>query len=160
MNSIRAALRQRKEEGFSLVEMAIVLVIIGLIVSAIAVGKTTMRKGEATKAYQQYLNPWIQNALNTYQGTGTAGWGTNADLKDTYNFGAGTIAKTTSYPTYTAGILEMRFTLTSLTADESQELMGVFKNALTNSATSVTVSTTSLQVTFNVPAVSQTATGT
>ncbi|MBF0190021.1 MAG: type II secretion system protein [Magnetococcales bacterium] len=158
MNSIRAALRQRKEEGFSLVEMAIVLVIIGLIVSAIAVGKTTMRKGEATKAYQQYLNPWIQNAINYYQGTGTAGWGTNADLRPVYSFGAGTISKATGSPSYATGVLTIEFTLASLTADESQELMGVFKNALTNSATSVTVSTTSLKVTFNVPVVTQSAT--
>ncbi|MBF0438667.1 MAG: prepilin-type N-terminal cleavage/methylation domain-containing protein [Magnetococcales bacterium] len=151
MNTIRTAIKKRPDAGFSLVEMAIVLVIIGLIVSAISVGKTTMRKGEATKAYQQYINPWIQTALNTYQGSGTASWGSNSDVAETYNFGSGVI-KREANPTVSAGLLTIGFAFSGTDPDEIQELTGVFKNALSNSASSVTVTTTgAMTVIFNVP---------
>ncbi|MEO5335015.1 MAG: prepilin-type N-terminal cleavage/methylation domain-containing protein [Magnetococcus sp. YQC-5] len=73
MNAIRNALKKRQEGGFSLVEMAIVLVIIGLIVSAIAVGKTTMKKGEANKLVQTYMKPWIEAAINEYNNANAPG---------------------------------------------------------------------------------------
>lgn len=54
----------RKQQGFTLVELAIVLVIIGLIVSSVLVGQDLIRSAElraTTKQYQEY-----QVAVNTF----------------------------------------------------------------------------------------------
>ena len=48
-----------KEKGFSLVEMAIVMVIIGLIVTAVTVEKSTMQSAETLKAYQKFVVPCV-----------------------------------------------------------------------------------------------------
>lgn len=140
------------EAGFSLVEMAIVLVIIGLIVSAIAVGRTTMMKAEAVKAYQQYLNPWIQSAIhhNATQAT-TLGWGTgNGTLLETYNFGGGTISK--EDVTKEAGVLTLSFTLDGASDDAKTELERVFKQSLGNVADAAV---SGLTATFTIPSFNQ-----
>lgn len=46
-----------KQAGFSLVELAIVMVIIGLIVSAIAVGSSTMNAAKTQKFVKQCVTP-------------------------------------------------------------------------------------------------------
>ena len=50
---------RKSEQGFSLVEMAIVMVIIGLIVAAVTVGKSTMQSAETLKAYQKFVVPCV-----------------------------------------------------------------------------------------------------
>ncbi|MBF0157304.1 MAG: prepilin-type N-terminal cleavage/methylation domain-containing protein [Magnetococcales bacterium] len=69
MEKIRKAATGR-QQGFSLVEMAIVLVIIGLIVAAVTVGKDTMRTAEYNKVYSKYISPWIQASYSHFQRTG------------------------------------------------------------------------------------------
>jgi prepilin-type N-terminal cleavage/methylation domain-containing protein len=61
---------RKKESGFTLIEMAIVLVVIGLIVAALTVGKDTMRTAEYNKVYSKYVNPWIQAAYTYFAKTG------------------------------------------------------------------------------------------
>ncbi|MBF0179750.1 MAG: prepilin-type N-terminal cleavage/methylation domain-containing protein [Magnetococcales bacterium] len=73
--------KKRQEGGFSLVEMAIVLVIIGLIVSAIGVGNSTMRKAEANKVVHQFLIPFMAQAVND-----------NTDINSSYTVGDVTIS--------------------------------------------------------------------
>lgn len=60
----------RKESGFTLIEMAIVLVIIGLIVASITVGKDTMRTAEYNKVFAKYISPWTQAAYTFFGKTG------------------------------------------------------------------------------------------
>lgn len=48
-----------KQRGFSLVEMAIVMVIIGLIVAAVTVGKSTMQSANTMKAFKQVVEPCV-----------------------------------------------------------------------------------------------------
>ncbi|MBF0340797.1 MAG: prepilin-type N-terminal cleavage/methylation domain-containing protein [Magnetococcales bacterium] len=162
MNNFRTVTRQRREEGFSLVEMAIVLVIIGLIVSAIAVGKSTMAKGEATKAFQQYINPYIQAVLSTYQGTGTVtiSAATQKELMASYKYGDGAIElDTVNTKASSSGQLTVAFKLVSLTGDQGTEIANVFRNALSgstldsNGSSTVNANATALSATFRVPAV-------
>ena len=65
------ASRLRKQHGFTLIEMAIVLVIIGLIIAAVTVGKDTMRTAENNKIYAKFISPWNQAAYDYFQKTGT-----------------------------------------------------------------------------------------
>ena len=67
MKSLRKRVQQR---GFSLVEMAIVLVIIGLIVAAVTVGKDTMRTAENNKVYNKFIAAWTQAAYAHFNRTG------------------------------------------------------------------------------------------
>lgn len=49
----------RRQVGFTLVEMAIVLVIIGLILGAITIGKDVQRNAEYTKVKQKFVDQWV-----------------------------------------------------------------------------------------------------
>ncbi len=49
----------RRQGGFTLVEMAIVLVIIGLILGAITIGKDVQRNAEYTKVKQKFVDQWV-----------------------------------------------------------------------------------------------------
>ena len=53
---------QMARQGFSLVEMAVVLVIIGLIVAAVSAGRDTMRSAAHMKAYQKAVVPCVAMA--------------------------------------------------------------------------------------------------
>jgi len=53
------------QAGFTLVEMAIVLVIIGLILSAISIGKDLQREAEYAKIDQKFVAAW-KEAYDTY----------------------------------------------------------------------------------------------
>lgn len=58
------------QSGFTLVEMAIVLVIIGLILSAVTVGKDLQRKADYRKAYTKFISGWKQAYDQFYQDFG------------------------------------------------------------------------------------------
>ena len=51
--------------GFTLVEMAVVLVIIGLILGAVSIGKDVQRNAEYTKIKQKFVDQWAVG-YNTY----------------------------------------------------------------------------------------------
>ena len=52
-------------KGFTLIEMAIVLIIIGIIIGAVVKGKDVIRSAEQKKLYTKYINAW-EMAYNTY----------------------------------------------------------------------------------------------
>ena len=56
--------------GFTLVEMAVVLVIIGLILGAISVGKDVQRNAEYTKVINKFGDGWKKTYDEYYQRTG------------------------------------------------------------------------------------------
>jgi len=58
------------QKGFTLVEMAIVLVIIGLILGAVSIGKDLQRDAENQKIFQKYVAAWKQAYDQYYQKTG------------------------------------------------------------------------------------------
>lgn len=62
---IRPCSHQLAQNGFTLVEMAIVLVVIGLILGAVMIGKDVQRNAEYTKIKQKFIDQWVV-AYNTY----------------------------------------------------------------------------------------------
>ena len=62
--------RQPGQQGFTLVEMAIVLVIIGLILGAVSIAKDLQRDAEYTKINQKFATGWKQAYDAYYQRTG------------------------------------------------------------------------------------------
>lgn len=58
-------LRNRHQAGFSLVEMSVVLLVIGLILGAVTIGKDMQRNAETVKIKQKFVDPWV-SAYNTY----------------------------------------------------------------------------------------------
>ncbi|WP_244114998.1 type II secretion system protein [Burkholderia cepacia] len=61
----RAAPRVHRQQGFTLVEMAVVLVIIGLILGAVMIGRDAQRNAEYVKIRQTFVNQWVM-AYNTF----------------------------------------------------------------------------------------------
>lgn len=71
MQRIRNAVGKLKDEkGFTLVEMALVLIIIGIIIGAIVKGKDLVRGAEQKRIYSKFLNGWRLSYLNFYDRTG------------------------------------------------------------------------------------------
>lgn len=60
----------KENRGFTLVEMAVVLIIIGVIIGAIIKGKSLVRGAEQKKIYTKFVNEWRINYLNFYDRTG------------------------------------------------------------------------------------------
>lgn len=54
-----------KNKGFTLIEMAIVLIIIGIIIGAVVKGKDIVRSAEQKRLYSKFLNSW-EVAYNAY----------------------------------------------------------------------------------------------
>ncbi len=67
--------------GFSLIEMAIVLVIIGILIGAVVKGKDVMRSAEQKKIYTKFFNEWRLAYLTFHDRTGKI-------LGDTHDGGA------------------------------------------------------------------------
>lgn len=57
-------------KGFTLIEMAIVLIIIGIIIGAVVKGKDLIRGGQQKKIYAKFLNEWRMAYMNFYDRTG------------------------------------------------------------------------------------------
>ncbi|MEW5889527.1 MAG: prepilin-type N-terminal cleavage/methylation domain-containing protein [Pseudomonadota bacterium] len=62
--------RARRQAGFTLVELAIVLAVIGLIIGAIAIAKDVQRNAEYTKIKNKFIDQWEQAYNQYYQRTG------------------------------------------------------------------------------------------
>ncbi|MFK5986065.1 MAG: prepilin-type N-terminal cleavage/methylation domain-containing protein [Pseudomonadota bacterium] len=63
-------IKNKYNRGFTLIEMAIVLVIIGIILGAISIGKGLQRDAENQKIYQKFASTWKQVYDQYYSKTG------------------------------------------------------------------------------------------
>lgn len=63
--------RRMRQLGFTLVELAVVLAVIGLIIGAVAIGKDVQRNAEYTKIKNKFIDQWEQAYNQYYQRTGT-----------------------------------------------------------------------------------------
>ncbi len=70
----------RKQQGFTLVELSIVLIIIGIILGAVIKGKDLIRSGEQKKLYNAWIKEWVVTYNNYYDRTG---WILGDDASDT-----------------------------------------------------------------------------
>jgi prepilin-type N-terminal cleavage/methylation domain-containing protein len=65
MKNMKSHIHARRQAGFTLVEMSVVLLVIGLILGAVAIGKDLQRNAETVKIKQKFVDPWA-SAYNAY----------------------------------------------------------------------------------------------
>jgi len=65
LERMRNRLRRSNDKGFTLIEMAIVLIIIGIIIGAVIKGKDVIKGAEQKKLYTKFVREW-QIAYNNY----------------------------------------------------------------------------------------------
>ncbi len=78
MSDLRRQRILSTNRGFTLIEIAIVLIIIGIIIGAVVKGKDIIRGAEQKKIYTKFFNEWRIAYLNFYDRTGKL-------LGDTYD---------------------------------------------------------------------------
>ena len=61
----RVSTKLGNEKGFTLIEMAIVLIIIGIIIGAVVKGKDVIKSAEQKRLYNSFIREW-QTAYNNY----------------------------------------------------------------------------------------------
>lgn len=66
----RGPVRRAAQSGFTLVELAVVLAVIGLIIGAMAIGKDVQRNAEYTKIKNKFIDQWEQAYNQYYMRTG------------------------------------------------------------------------------------------
>jgi prepilin-type N-terminal cleavage/methylation domain-containing protein len=62
--------KKNTSKGFTLVEMAIVLVIIGLIISAVSISQNLQRNADLQKIKQKFVDQWVSSYNQYYNRTG------------------------------------------------------------------------------------------
>ncbi|MBY0242723.1 MAG: prepilin-type N-terminal cleavage/methylation domain-containing protein [Burkholderiaceae bacterium] len=62
--------RRRLQTGFSLVEMSVVLLVIGLILGGVSIGKDMQRNAEYVKIKQKFVDPWVSAYNSAYTRSG------------------------------------------------------------------------------------------
>ena len=77
-NTRKMVAQLRQNKGFTLVEMALVLIIIGIIIGAIVKGNDLIRSAEQKRIYTKFLGDWRLAYMNFYDRTGKV-------LGDTYD---------------------------------------------------------------------------
>ncbi|RLB26405.1 MAG: hypothetical protein DRG71_02265, partial [Deltaproteobacteria bacterium] len=70
MGPMICACKKRHQAGFTLIEMAIVLIIIGIIIGAVVKGKDLVHSAKQKKFYTKFLKQWELSVLNYYDRTG------------------------------------------------------------------------------------------
>ncbi len=70
----------RNNQGFTLIEMTIVLVVIGIIIAAVVKGRDIVKSGEQKQLYTTYIRAWELSFSNYYDRTG---WVLADDASDT-----------------------------------------------------------------------------
>lgn len=69
-NGDKGFMQLMNQKGFTLIEMAIVLIIIGIIIGAVVKGKDIIRGAEQKKIYAKFANGWQLAYSNFYDRTG------------------------------------------------------------------------------------------
>ncbi len=64
---MQARRTRRPQGGFTLVEMAVVLVIIGVILGAVMIGRDVQRNAEYTRIKQKFIDQWVVTYNNYHQ---------------------------------------------------------------------------------------------